>query len=135
VAYVPFDGDTWLINGLREEVAWLGDTSWPGLGGNTALAAHVTVRGLGNGPFRYLIDLKQGDEIQLYTEENVYTYKVRERKEIDEIDLSITQPTDNSQVTLITCVEWNETIGIYLKRLAVTGDLVSTAPLPQTRGN
>jgi hypothetical protein len=40
VKYVPFDGQTWYITGLRQEVAWLGDTShgrdwaairrWPG---------------------------------------------------------------------------------------------------------
>jgi hypothetical protein len=44
VKYVPYDGFTWMIAGLQQEVAWLGDTSWPGLGSNTALAAHVTLR-------------------------------------------------------------------------------------------
>jgi len=44
VKYVPYDGLTWLIAGLHHEVAWMGDTSWPGLGSNTALAGHVTLR-------------------------------------------------------------------------------------------
>jgi len=32
VKYVPYDGLTWLIAGLQQEIAWMGDTSWPGLG-------------------------------------------------------------------------------------------------------
>ncbi len=48
VKYVPFDGFTWAIAGLKEEVAWMGDTSWPGLGGNTGLAGHVFT-GFGSG--------------------------------------------------------------------------------------
>ena len=28
VKYVPFDGYTWQIAGLKQEIAWMGDTSW-----------------------------------------------------------------------------------------------------------
>jgi LPXTG-site transpeptidase (sortase) family protein len=129
VAYVPFDGQSWKIQGLREEVAWLGDTSWPGLGGNTAFAAHVTVRGLGNGPFRYLNTLLPGDEIRVYTEEKIYIYQVREVKVVEETEMAVTGPTEGSQITLITCVDWNETIGIYLKRLVVIADQVEVTAL------
>jgi LPXTG-site transpeptidase (sortase) family protein len=129
VAYVPFDGQTWMIQGLREEVAWMGNTSWPGLGGNTGLAGHVTVRGLGNGPFRYLTDLLQNDVIYLYTEENIYTYSVREKLVVDQADLSVVDPTDISQITLITCLDWDEDLEIYIKRLAVMADLIRTDAL------
>lgn len=135
VAYVPFDGHTWLIQGLRQEVAWLGDTSWPGLGSNTALAGHVTVEGLGNGPFRYLFDLKQGDEVQLYTEKNIYAYHVRDKREVEISDLSVTAKTDVPQVTLITCVEWDETLGTYKNRYIVTGDLMAVEPIVRPQGN
>jgi LPXTG-site transpeptidase (sortase) family protein len=129
VAYVPFDGQTWMIQGLREEVAWMGNTSWPGLGGNTGLAGHVTVRGLGNGPFRNLADLLQNDVIYLYTEENIYTYSVREKLVVDQADLSVVDPTDIAQITLITCLDWDEDLEIYIKRLAVMADLVRTDAL------
>ena len=135
VAYVPFDGHTWLIQGLRQEVAWLGDTSWPGLGGNTALAGHVTVQYLGNGPFRYLYNLKQGDEVQLYTEKNIYAYKVRDKREVPITDLSVTAKTDNAQVTLITCVEWDETLKTYTSRYVVIGDLTAVDPIARPLGN
>ncbi|MGE5221151.1 MAG: sortase [Omnitrophica WOR_2 bacterium] len=135
VAYVPFDGQTWKIQGLRQEVAWLGNTSWPGLGGNTGLAGHVTVRGMGNGPFRYLTNLTPGDEVRLYTDQKIYTYRVSEISTVEETDLAVLQPSEKPQITLITCVEWNENIGIYLKRLVVKADLVKADPLQRLSGD
>jgi LPXTG-site transpeptidase (sortase) family protein len=129
VAYVPFDGQTWLIEGLREEIAWMGDTSWPGLGGNTGLAAHVTVRGLGNGPFRYLSDLRSGDTITLHTEKNAYTYTVRDKKVVAETDLSVIEQTDESRLTLITCINWHEEWELYIDRMVIIADLVRVEPL------
>lgn len=129
VAYIPFDGHTWPIQGLRQEVAWMGDTSWPGLGGNTGLAAHVTVRGEGNGPFRYLYDLQLGDTIVLHTEQNIYTYEVSYKVAIEESDLTILEQQDVPQITLITCVDWDDNLGIYLRRYAVVADLVSVTPV------
>lgn len=135
VAYVPFDGHTWLIQGLRDEVVWLGDTSWPGLGGNTGLAGHVTVRGMPQGgPFRYLADVKMGDSITLYTERSAYTYRVRERREVEETDLSVLEQTEQAQITLVTCVDWREEWEIYLKRLVVFADLVEVRPLAYSTG-
>jgi LPXTG-site transpeptidase (sortase) family protein len=135
VAFVPFDGHTWLIEGLQREIAWMGDTSWPGLGGNTALAGHITVRGLGDGPFRDLGDLKAGDRVVLYTEENIYTYRVRDKMIVDETDFSILDQTNNSQITLVTCVDWHNQYQIYLRRLVVSADLVRVDPLTQTSSN
>ncbi len=128
VKYVPYDGFTWLIGGLRGEVAWLGNTSWPGLGSNTALAGHVTVAGYGDGPFRYLEDVPVGEVIILYTEHNIYTYQVRESRITTADDMAITFGTANSQVTLITCVDWDDETEMYLNRLIVMGDLVRVEP-------
>ncbi len=129
VKYVPYDGFTWAITGLRQEVAWMGDTSWPGLGGNTGLAGHVTVTGMGDGPFRHLDELKPGELILLYTEKNIYTYQVRESKVTNADDMSVIQPTDNAQISLITCVDWDEDNRTYLNRLVVFADLTRTDPL------
>ena len=126
VKYVPFDGLTWMITGLREEVAWLGNTSWPGLGSNTVLAGHVTVRGLGNGPFRYLDQLKAGDQVILYTERKIYTYQVNEQQIVGENDMWVTQPSDSSQLTLVTCTDWDKDLELYVKRLVVFADLTNT---------
>lgn len=129
VKYVPFDGQTWMIAGLKQEIAWLGNTSWPGLGGNTVLAGHVTLRGMGNGPFRYLDQLAPGDTIQVYTEENLYTYIVREQIVVEEGDMWVTEATENPQLTLITCTDWSDDFKLYIKRLIVFADLKDTTSL------
>ena len=129
VKYVPYDGMTWLINGLSQEVAWMGNTSWPGLGSNTALAGHVTVAGMGDGPFRHLDELPVGERVLVYTEQNIYTYQVRESKVTDDGDMSVIQPTDNAQISLITCVNWDQDSRTYLNRLVVVADLVQTEPV------
>lgn len=128
VKYVPFDGYTWLIAGLRQEVAWMGDTSWPGLGGNTALAGHVTLRAGDDGPFRNLSNLAPGDTITIYTQENEYTYRVREQKTVSDGDFSILDPTEESQLTLITCDGWDPENKIYLTRLVVSSELINVKP-------
>jgi len=132
VKYVPFDGESWLISGLKQEIAWLGETSWPGLGGNTAMAGHVTLRGMQNGPFRYIDQLQVNDAIQVYTDEKLYTYRVRELVVVEEGDLWVTGPTENAQLTLITCTDWNDDLSLYLKRLIVFADLKGATPLRQS---
>ncbi len=137
VKYVPFDGITWLIAGLQEEIAWMGNTSWPGLGGNTALAGHVTLRTGADGPFRYLDELKAGDQVFVYTDENMYTYRVQDIRNVDQTDMSVVKPTDNSILTLITCSDWDSANELYLKRLIVVSDLVNVKAMKvnDQRGN
>jgi LPXTG-site transpeptidase (sortase) family protein len=132
VRFVPFDGLTWSMQGLRKEVAWLGDTSWPGLGGNTAFAGHVLLKGGILGPFYETNKLKPGDEIVVYTERNVYTYAMTSRQSVEPSDVSVTEPNPDGKatITLITCTDWDTVTFTYLKRLIVTAELVSVAPLP-----
>jgi len=136
VKYVPYDGITWLIAGLQQEVAWMGDTSWPGLGGNTALAGHVTLRTGVNGPFRYISDLRYGDTIFVHTEDNIYEYLVRDQSVVEATDLSVLEPSPEAVLTLITCTDWDPGTGFYTKRLTVIADLVEVRPNDQTaQGN
>jgi LPXTG-site transpeptidase (sortase) family protein len=128
VKYVPFDGITWLIAGLKQEVAWMGDTSWPGLGSNTALAGHVTLRDGSNGPFRYIYDLGYGDAVFVYTEQFIYEYKVSNQLTVEATDLSVVGATNESQLTLITCSDWDVNTGFYTKRYIVHADLIGAMP-------
>ncbi len=127
VKFVPFEGQTWLIGGLRQEVAWMGDTSWPGLGGNTGLAGHVDLADGSEGPFWNLHQLKPGDEVILHAGGKVYRYKVRQQVEVDESDLSVVAPSTEPQVTLITCTGWDAGVRAYLRRLIVFADFVSVS--------
>jgi sortase A len=134
VKYVPYDGYSWLIQGLQWEVAWMGDTSWPGLGGNTSIAGHVTLRNGSDGPFRYLENLQMGSEIILSTEKNLYHYKVGEKRVVDGDDLSVLSPTERPTLTLITCADWDTNLKIYLKRLIVSAELDKVVPLASGAG-
>jgi sortase A len=107
----------------------MGNTSWPGLGSNTGLAGHVTVAGVGDGPFRHLDELQAGEVVLLYTEKNVYTYNVRDYRVTDDGDMSVILATDNPQITLITCMDWDQESRTYLHRLVVFADLVRTDPI------
>lgn len=129
VKYVPYDGYSWMISGLRQEIAWMGNTSWPGLGGNTGLAGHVTVAGMGDGPFRHLDELPNGELVLLYTEKSIYTYQVRESRVTDGGDMSVTLATVNPQISMITCIDWDEESHTYLNRLVVIADLVRSEPI------
>jgi len=131
VKYIPFDGLSWDMKGLRQEVAWLGNTSWPGLGSNTALAGHITLKGGILGPFHYLDKLEPSAEIIVYTEQNAYTYTVREQHTVEPTDLSVTEVTQTPQITLITCTDWDQQTKTFLRRRIVVADLVAVTSLPQ----
>lgn len=129
IKYVPFNGDTWLIGGLKQEIAWMGNTSWPGLGGNTGLAGHVDLADGSAGPFWRLKDLQPGDKIIIYTQKNIFTYTVREQRVVEDYDLSVVAPSEQPQITLITCTAWDNELRTYLKRLVVFATLLNVQPL------
>ena len=136
VKYVPYNGSSWLIGGLKQEIAWMGETSWPGLGSNTGLAGHVDLANGDSGPFWNLSDLKAGDQITVFTERNRYVYQMREAKIVPDSDLSVIEPTEKPQLTLITCTGWDAELRLYLQRLVVYADLVAVEALEQTaQGN
>jgi sortase A len=135
VKYVPYDGFTWAIKGLREEVAWMGDTSWPGLGGNTGLAGHITLSNGDDGPFRNLDQLEAGDQVVVYSENKKYTYQVRDKVVVNDSDFSVIEQTANPQLTMITCTNWDKLQRIFTQRLVVYSDLIKSEPLSQTSGD
>jgi LPXTG-site transpeptidase (sortase) family protein len=113
----------------------MGETSWPGLGENTGFAGHVTLTDGSDGPFRKLGDLKAGDVVVLFTEQNIYTYRVRQQAVVEDIDMSVLDAGDKSSITLITCTNWSKDLKIYLQRLIVLADLEKVEPLQQARVN
>ena len=129
VVEAPFVERTWDISELGGKVAWLTGTAWPSQMGNTALAGHITARRIGEGPFRYLHRLKEGDPVYVYTGEYLYTYRVREQVVVKIEDVHVLAPTGSPQLTLLTCTNWDEKLSTYLSRRVVFADLVRTAPV------
>lgn len=133
VLKTPRRGLSWDITGIRDRVAWLEGTAAPSEEGNTVLAAHVTVRSIGKGPFHDLVRLKEGDLIRVHSGDQVYVYAVRELRVVKEEDVWITAPTPKAQLTLITCSGWDEEAASYTRRRAIVAQLLRVEPGLSTR--
>jgi sortase A len=129
VVEAPFVDRTWDISELGGKIAWLAGTAWPSQAGNTALAGHITARGIGEGPFRYLHRLKTGDEVRIYTAAYAYIYRVREQVVVKIEDVHVLAPTEHPQLTLLTCTNWDEKLLEYRNRRVVFADLVRVVPV------
>lgn len=88
---------------------WHQNSAFPGNGGNVVLSGH---HNLGAEIFRYLVDLKKGDEILLQAEGRAYRYTVTDHFILPERDVSAEQrqqnaqwimPTTSERLTLVTC--------------------------------
>jgi LPXTG-site transpeptidase (sortase) family protein len=122
------DGESWDIRGLGQRVAWLQDTSLPGLGGNTVLAGHISVQGVGNGPFRHLQMLQPGDQVVVSTRYGIYTYSVREQRVVAPYQVDVLSYTSTASLTLVTCTGWNEEVQDYLARRIILAELANFEP-------
>lgn len=119
LTHAPIVGQEWDISRLRDEVAHLAGTVYPGEPGNVVLAGHVTVPGAGWGPFRELDLLQPGDEIFIEHDGGAYTYIVSEMRVVDPTDIEVAYPTDDDRLTLITCSDWDEEADTYAKRIVI----------------
>lgn len=85
---------------LKEAIGHFKESSY--FSGNICFAAHN--RGYNQNFFENLKYVKDGDEITYITKYAEQKYYVSEIKEVEETDLSILNPTENNQLTLITCI-------------------------------
>ncbi len=88
---------------------WHVTSALPGQPGNTVISGHHNIKGE---VFRYLADIEQGAEIDLYAGNTVYRYYVEQKMIVKEKGepLEVRQqnarwigPTDDVRLTLITC--------------------------------
>nr|NIT54818.1 sortase [Fodinibius sp.]NIW43328.1 sortase [Gammaproteobacteria bacterium]NIY23402.1 sortase [Fodinibius sp.] len=91
-------GDGW--EQLKKGVAQHIGTANPGQSGNMVLSGHNDVFGE---VFRYLDQLKSGDEIIIYTSQRSYTYKVTGWQVVEPTEVSVMDPTPFASTTLISC--------------------------------
>jgi len=92
---------------------WHKNSALPGHGGNTVLSGHHNIKGE---VFRYLVDVKVGDKIDLYVGSTLYPYQVTETYVLKEKGQPLSvrrqnarfiQPTDDERVTLVSCWPYN----------------------------
>ena len=88
---------------------WLKTSALPGVPGNTVLDGHHNIAGE---VFRYLVDLKPGALIEVYSNDRVFTYTVTVMRILPDRDQPIEvrrqiaewiQPTSDERLTLVTC--------------------------------
>jgi sortase A len=76
---------------------WIAGTAGLEEGGNTGIAGHR------DGYFRVLKDAEIGDNLVLQTRYGARNYRVEEILIVDPLDVEVLDPSDDSQVTLVTC--------------------------------
>jgi sortase A len=91
-------GDGW--EQLKKGVGQHLGTPNPGENGNIVLSAHNDVFGE---IFRYLDQLKEGDEVVLFTSERTYTYLIRQTQIVEPTRVEVLAQTSEPIVTLISC--------------------------------
>ena len=75
----------------------------PYFNGNICFAAHN--RGYNQNFFERLNEVKKGDKVEYITKYSIQEYYITEIKEIEETNLSVLNPTEQDQVTMITCIK------------------------------
>jgi sortase A len=88
---------------------WHNTSALPGQPGNTVLSGHHNIKGE---VFRYLVDVQEGDEVDLYVDDAVYRFYVEQKLIVKEkgepVDVRRQNaqwiaPTGDVRVTLVTC--------------------------------
>ena len=124
VVGVPRNQQGWNLTWLGANAGWLENTTFPTWEGNSAITAHVTLPTGEPGPFAALHTLTWGDQVLIHYQGQVYVYEVRDRALVAPTDTSVVAPTDYPTLTLITCADWSEEQGRFLRRWVVKAVLV-----------
>jgi LPXTG-site transpeptidase (sortase) family protein len=114
----------WDVSRIINEVGHLSGTGNGGEAGNAVFAAHVTLKGRGDGPFRWLETLQPGDQVIVYRGDRRYAYAVSEMVVVAPSAVEVLGPTKDDTLTLISCVNWDLFKGEYKDRLVVTAKRV-----------
>ncbi|MBI2975799.1 MAG: class D sortase [Chloroflexi bacterium] len=113
--------DAPVVHGVEPENLRLGvghyqESANPGERGNLVFAGHNDIYEV----FRYLADLKPGDEVAVYTASQSYRYVIRGWRLVEPTDVAVLEPTADPTITLISCYPYL----VDTQRIVVYGDLV-----------
>jgi LPXTG-site transpeptidase (sortase) family protein len=118
---------------LSEGPGHMKQTAQPGETGNAVITAHRDTF------FRHIYELSKGDHIEVRRSGRTFTYAVTGKRIVMPEDMSVIKPTNDPQLTLITCYP-TYYIGPAPKRLVVFSRLVESDGQPtkqtaQAHGN
>lgn len=123
IVELPFEGNSWDVSTLGHNVGWLHKTTWlePDWG-NTVLVGHVQLTREDPGPFYRLRELELGDEIIILEGEVEFRYLVTDMFSVPASDITITHPTLDPVLTLLTCTNWDADNGVFADRYIVRAE-------------
>jgi sortase A len=120
IVELPLVNRQWDVSGLGYYVGWLQGTTWMDpQWGNTVLAAHVQLGFHNPGPFWGLGTLEPGDTIVITEGDTQREFLVTTVKKVDPGDWTVTAPTNEPILTLLTCTEWDQAYGVFAQRMVV----------------
>jgi len=102
-------------------------TAWPGEGGNSVIAGHRDTF------FRRLNELQNGDDVLVTRGQRQYHYVVSSKSIVSPSEISVTLPSSDARLTLVTCYP-TYYIGPAPKRLIVVATLQQPAPGNPSQG-
>jgi sortase A len=104
---------------LKQGVGQLPNGVNPGdVGGNLVLAAHNDIYGE---LFRYVDQLAPGDEFQVQTQTQIFTYRVSEQRIVEPNEVSVLESRGSATATLISCYPYQ----VNDKRIVVFADRIT----------
>ena len=108
------EGDDWesLKRGAGHHIG----SANPGERGNSVVSAHNDIFGE---IFRHLPDVDLGDEVSVYSVNQVFRYTVTQKRIVDPTEVSVMYPTTSPVLTLISCYPYR----IDTHRIVVTAEL------------
>jgi len=116
---VPEIGVGWDTTWLGVNAGYLQGTAFPTWRGNSAIAGHKVLPDGGAGPFAELNRLVYGNQIVIHGWGQQYTYEVRTIERVQAQDMSVLQHEELPWLTLITCLDFDESTGLYPWRMIV----------------
>lgn len=109
---------------LRDGVVNFPGTAKPGQKGNAFITGHSSYYPIMPGRYKdifaLLPEIEVGEEIEVWQDQQKYTYQVSDKKEVSPNATDVLDDTDDSRLTLMTCTP----LGTALKRLIVTAQLM-----------
>ncbi|MFA6917817.1 MAG: class D sortase [Candidatus Gracilibacteria bacterium] len=109
---------------LKEGVIHYPGTSIPGQHGNIVITGHSSYFPWDPGRFKdvfaLLHQMKIGDEVTIYYNQEKHVYKVTEKKIVTPDNIDVLKQTPKDKLTLITCTP----VGTNLKRLIIVAEPV-----------
>jgi len=126
---VQLKAGNWDVSWLVDQAGWLEGTAYPTWNGNSVLTAHAVNADGKPGLFARLSKVRTGDYIFLYQSGYRYTYQIVSNKFVKSDDITVLKHEEKAYITLITCDDYDEKTGVYLRRNVVRAVLIDVSAL------